>query len=455
MNEVKTITILGTGYVGITTAALFAASGIKTYLVDINQSRLDSVRQGKSFFYEKGLDPILKEVVDKKMLIPTSEYAESVPESDVVISAVGTPDNPDGSSNMSYVFAAAEEAAEHIKPDAVFVQKSTVPVGTGKKIIKLFNEKGVEAKYVSNPEFLRESTAVFDNLWFDRIVVGGEDEAALDKVMSVYKKVQVSRDKIAKISGLIPPEKDFAEKYIVTSLESAELIKVTANAMLALKISFANSIAMLADQTGADINEVMNGVGSDKRIGRAFLNAGRGYGGGCFPKDVSGLISSAEAHGVDMSIMTSAADVNESMPGYIANKAKQTLGKLDGKKLAVWGLSFKSGTSDARKSPGVKLANIMAKAGAEVKTYDPKANEEARADLRKSVLICENAEEAINGADAVFIATDWPEFTDYDLAKIKSQMSGNVLVDAINSFKIEEVENAGFRYVGVGRSGDK
>lgn len=451
MSKDVTFTFLGAGYVGLTTASLFAATGAKTYIVDPNEARLEAIKEGRSFFFEEGLDPLVKNGIDSGLLIPTSSYEESVPKSDIVISSVGTPDNPDGSSNLSYLFAAAEEAAEHMQPDTIYVQKSTVPVGTGKKIKQIFKDKGAKAHYVSNPEFLRESTAVFDHLWFDRIVVGGDDEEAIEKVISAYRRIHNSRDHIAALAGLTAPDKAYAERYIVTSLESAELIKVTSNAFLALKISFANSIAKLADQTGADINEVADGVGADQRIMRAFLNAGRGYGGGCFPKDVSGLISSAEEHGVEMSIMTAATDVNESMPGYIANKAKERLGTLVDKKLAVLGLSFKAGTSDARKSPGVKLANILSKNGGEVHTFDPKANSEAKEDLRKGVKVYENLEDAVKGCDAVFIATDWPQFLSYDLKKMKKLMKNVLFVDCYNAFSIEDVQSAGLEYLGVGR----
>ncbi len=453
MKNHPTITILGTGYVGLTTAALFAAAGLKTFVVDPNESRLQAVREGRSFFFEEGLDPLVAHGVKSKLLIPTSSYAESVPHSDIVISAVGTPDNPDGSSNLTYLFAAAEEATKYLKPTAVYVQKSTVPVGTGALIKKLFAEKGTRAAYVSNPEFLRESTALRDSLWFDRIVVGGSDEASLERVMDVYRVVHESRDQIAGIASLDAPDKLPSERYMSTSLESAELIKVTANAFLALKISFANSIAKFADQTGADVTEVMDGIGSDTRIGRAFLNAGRGYGGGCFPKDVSGLISSAAAHGAEQPIMIAAADVNKSMPGYIVNKAMKSLGELPGKKVAVLGLAFKSGTSDARRSPGVKLANIMSHDGAIVTAYDPEANSEAEEELRKGVVVCKSVAQAVKGADAVFLATDWSEFLAYDLKSLAKEMKGDLFVDCMNAFSATQIGDAGMRYMGVGRGG--
>lgn len=446
----KTITIIGAGYVGLSTAALFSNSDYTVYLIDINKDRLDTIKSGKSFFYEQGIDPLIELAVKNKKLIPSDNYEESIPKSDVVFSCVGTPDNPDGSSNLSFVHQAAEKASLLMKPDSIFVQKSTVPVGTGIEIETSlsFEKKGIS--YVSNPEFLREGTAISDSLWFDRIVVGGNNLDANNQVLKLYKDLEKHRADIAKISGLVEP-KHHTGSYISTSRDSSELIKVTANAFLALKISFANSIAKLADQTGADVVEVMDGIGSDKRIGRAFLNAGRGYGGGCFPKDVSGLISSAEKHGVDMPIMTASTEVNESMAGYIANKAKSALGELKDKKIAVLGLSFKAGTSDSRRSPGIKLANILSREGAHVIAYDPKANNEAKEDLNNIITISDSLGSALDNVDGVFIATDWPEFFNTSPSQYKKLMKGQLFVDAVNGFNIKEIESAGLQYIGVGR----
>lgn len=447
-----TITILGTGYVGLTTAAIFAAAGMKTFVVDPNDSRLEAVRHGKSFFYEEGLDPLIKHGVDSGLLIPTQSYKQSVPKSDIVISAVGTPDNPDGSSNLTYVFAAAEEAAKYLSATAIYAQKSTVPVGTGKKIKEIFQQSGVKTPYLSNPEFLRESTALFDSLWFDRIVIGGDGAQAIEQLMIAYRIVRQNRSSIAIIAGIQAPEQLPQELYIATSLESAELIKVTSNAFLALKITFANSIAKLSDQAGADINEIMDIMGADHRIGRAFLNAGRGYGGGCFPKDVSGLINSAAEYGVDLPIMHAAQEVNESMVGYVVNKTKNALeSSLEGKKIAVLGLAFKSGTSDVRRSPGVALANLLSRNGAQVTVFDPKANGDAKPDLRPDIQISKSTSEALKDTDAVIVATDWPEFLQLDLNELRKHIHGTVFVDATNSYDIQAVQLAGLQYIGVGR----
>lgn len=447
MND--TITVLGAGYVGLTTAAIFANSGYKVYLVEPQPERLQVIKSGRSFFYEQGLDPLIAKAVKEKTLIPTDSYDIAVPDSGLIFSCVGTPDNPDGSSNLTYVFSAAETAADLMKPGTVFIQKSTVPVGTGAKVSQSIKKRQKNFAYVSNPEFLREGTALRDSLYFDRVVVGGENHAANQKVIDIYVQVETGRAKLAKLAKVEPGHKNGA--FIELDLNGAELVKVTSNAFLALKISFANSIAKLADQADADVNKIMDAVGADERIGRAFLNAGRGYGGGCFPKDVSGLISSASDYGVDLPIMTAAAEVNDSMTGYIASKVQNNLGGLRDKKVAVLGLAFKAGTSDARRSPGVKLANILSKNGAKVSVYDPEANNEAKDDLRENVKICQSIERAAKDADTALIATDWPEFLAYDLSKLVGLMKGKLFVDCMNAFDETDVSSAGFTYKGVGR----
>lgn len=450
MREVNTITILGAGYVGLTTAALLAHCGYKVYLIEPNKERLNVIKQGRSFFYEDGLDPVIKLALDSSDLVPTDSYQKSVPHSEVVFSCVGTPDNPDGSSNLTYVFGAAEEAAKHAKPGTIYVQKSTVPVGTGKKVEELFKKLNKKIDYVSNPEFLREGTAVYDTLYFDRVVVGGNDKSAVDAIIDIYIQLEKFRDHIAHIAGV--PVGPRGDQYIGTSLNSAELIKVTANAFLALKISFANSIAVLADKAGADVVEVMDAVGADNRIGRAFLNAGRGYGGGCFPKDVSGLISSGLEHGVDLEIMQAAQAQNQSMPGYIVEKIQGAIGgQLSGKKVAVLGLAFKAGTSDVRKSPGIVLANLLAKADADVVTYDPQATEEAAGELHKNIKQAGSIKDAVNNADITVIATEWAEILEYSAVELAKHMKGIVLMDAVNQYNAVSATTAGLTYVGVGR----
>lgn len=450
MQEKTTITILGAGYVGLTTATLLAHAGYRVYALEPNEKRLEIIKQGRSFFYEEGLDVLIKAALENGQLIPTNSYEESIPESQVVFSCVGTPDNPDGSSNLSFVFNAAESSLKLLANKATYVQKSTVPVGTGERIEKMFAASGKNIAYVSNPEFLREGTALTDTLYFDRVVAGGNNKEAVEQILNLYRQLEAHRDTIAKLAAVAGNE--HKGKYIATTLNSAELIKVTANAFLALKISFANSIAKLADQVGADVVDVMDAVGADVRIGRAFLNTGRGYGGGCFPKDVSGLISSGLSHGVDLEIMTAAQAVNASMPGYIVEKAQTALGgSLTGKKVAVLGLAFKAGTSDVRRSPGVLIANKFSEADAVVTAYDPQAMEEASEDLRRDITLADSIEAALRDTDAVIVATEWLEFLQFAANSYKNGMQGTVFVDAINSFDMATITASGLTYVGVGR----
>lgn len=447
------IVVIGSGYVGTTAAAIFSVSGHHVTAIDIDQNKVDILNSGKSPFFEAGLDNLIATGIKNQTLAATTSYEESVRSADVIFSCVGTPDNPDGSSNLSYVYSAAEEAAKYMKPDAVFVQKSTVPVGTGRAVIKLLP---TTASYVSNPEFLRESTAIYDTIFFDRVVAGGDNTDANQIILDLHKTVEESSADIARIAEIENVDYDVLANhtgdYVSTRLESAELIKVTSNAFLALKISFANSIAQLADSTAADIEEVMDVVGSDKRIGKAFFKAGRGYGGGCFPKDVSGLISSAKSFDVSMPIMTAASDVNAHMPTYVINKIKKSYKEdLKDTRVAILGLAFKAGTSDARKSPAVKLANILSKEGAHVTAYDPEANEEAQPDLADSVTVVDSLHKVVENAEIVLIATDWEEFKDLP-GWTPNAPHMNLLVDSVNCLKEEAVKTLNVQYIGIGKT---
>lgn len=438
------IVIIGSGYVGTTAAAIFSVSGHNVTAIDIDIMKVHSLNNGVAPFYEKGLNELISEGTQKGALRATTTY-ESIKDADVVFSCVGTPDNPDGSSNLSYVFDTAKEAAKHLKEGAIFVQKSTVPVGTGRKVMELLPDY---TPYVSNPEFLRESTAVYDTVMFDRVVTGGDNEAANQTILDIHRSVEANSEDIARIAG-VQYKEGHTGVYTSTQLESAELIKVTANAFLALKISFANSIAKLSDVTGADIQEVMSSVGEDWRIGKAFFNAGRGYGGGCFPKDVAGLISSAENFGVDISIMKAAAEVNEGMSDYVIEKVSKAI-PVSGENITVLGLSFKSGTSDTRKSPSIKIANSLSESGANVRVFDPQANEEARPELNGSIHIAGSLEDALQGAKVVIVATDWSEFQDlHEWVDFAPEMT--VLVDAVNCLDKSAVRELDVEYISVGR----
>ncbi len=452
--EQPTVTVLGCGYVGVTTAVVLANCGYNVYAIEPMPERLDILKSGRSFFYEAGVDPLIASALHAGSLIFTDSYEDSVASSSIVFSCVGTPDNADGSSNLTYVFEAAKHAAKLMKPGTIFVQKSTVPVGTGSRAEQVFAKAGADIRYVSNPEFLSESSAIRDTLWFDRCVTGSNDPDAAQQVLDVYRTIERAAGQLAKLAQIEIPAQPPTPQYIATTLNSAELIKVSSNAFLALKITFANSIAKLADSANADVNDVMSAVGADRRIGRAFLNAGRGYGGGCFPKDVSGLIRSAEEYGVEMELMNAATAVNESMPHYVINRAKTVLGGspednvYKDKKITVLGLSFKAGTSDARRSPAIAIANTLAEQGAEVRAYDPEAMEEAKHFLHDRVALSESLDAALNEAELVFVATDWPQFKNLTAEQLGS---ANLIVDCMNCLDKTTLP-ASIKYIGIGRS---
>lgn len=456
MAEKPTIAIAGCGYVGLTTAAILAHCGYRVYALEPLAERLDVIKSGRSFFYEAGLDELIATGLKEGNLIPTDSYQAAIPDSQIVFCCMGTPDNPDGSSNLSYVFGAVEETAAHLQPDGIFVQKSTVPVGTGDRIKAVFANAGKAVRYVSNPEFLREGTAILDTLWTDRIVAGGDDRKAVEAILALYRDIEAAQHNLARIAHLTPPANAEATRYIALGQNAAELVKVSANAFLALKISFANSIAKLADQTNADITEVMAAVGADARIGAAFLNAGRGYGGGCFPKDVSGLIRSAEEYGVDMRIMDAASDLNASMPHYLIQKVERLAGTpqpLHGSRVAVLGLAFKAGTSDTRRSPAIAIANTVADMGAQVTAYDPKAMTEAKPELADNIVLADSVDEALDQAEWIFVATDWPDFLQLDFAQLKADNPHLVgIADGMNRLDPTAIKAAGLTYVGIGRS---
>lgn len=450
------ITVIGAGYVGLTQATIFANAGIRVYALDVDQKRINTIRQGRSFFYEKNLDPLVAHAVKTGTLTATTSYEEALAEADVIFSCVGTPDNPDGSSNLTYIFDVVDMLIKTIgdRP-TILVQKSTVPVGTGEKIMKLLAESAPKITYVSNPEFLREGSALSDSLWFDRIVIGAQNKTAGEAVQNLYKQVSKKRTSIAARAGITATTQDnTAGEYITTSVSSAELIKVTANAFLATKITFANNIAKLADAAGADIIEVMDAVGADPRIGKSFLHAGRGFGGGCFPKDVSGLISSANEYGVEIDILHAVTQENDSMPGYIVEKVIRQAGSLVCKHVTVLGLAYKAGTSDTRRSPSIAIANLLLqRGGAIVTVHDPVVVAHQLEDaLADDIAVAGSISDALEGADIVFVATDWPEFTSLAPTDYKAFMNGTIFVDCMNSFSPDKVKAAGLRYIGVGRS---
>lgn len=451
MSNRMTITIIGGGHIGLVMAAILACAEIKVYLIEIDKHRLKTIKDGQSPFSETGLNALIKYSLENNSLVPTDSYSFGISNSEIVFSCVGTPDNPDGSFDLSYVFEVAKQASKHMKRNTIFVQKSTVPVGTGNQIEKILVRKNKNIRYVSNPEFLREVHSIYDSLSPDRIVIGGNDKKSVNKIIDLYKHLENKRFLIAKRASIKIIRNEII--YIATSIDSAELIKVSSNAFLAVKISFANSIAKLSDQVDADINEIMDAVGADKRIGRSFLNAGRGFGGGCLPKDVSGLVASGIENGVDLDIIKASRTVNDSMPGYIVEKMRVSIGgTLKNKKIAILGLSFKAGINDIRKSPGIIIANLFIKAGAIVSVYDPQVNINSTDDLDNDISWESSIENAIKDKEALVIATDWEEFLDYEPIEYSRHLNGKkIFFDAMNCFHKPKITSAGLKYVGVGR----
>ncbi len=460
----KTISIVGTGYVGLTTAAILSNAGYKTYAIDIDKKKIDIIKTGRSYFYEAGLDEFVKKGVKSGNLIPTTDYKKAISETDIVFISVGTPSNIDGSVNLDYVFESVKSILEFAKKDLIIVQKSTVPVETGKRIerlVKKYNKNKVKIDLISSPEFLREGSTVFDTLFFDRLVVGGKDADAIEAIVEIYRRVDDLSRKIdysgfSQYASLNISEKylenllPFEKRVVRTNLESAELIKVTANSFLALKISFANAVSRLCGKTGAETSKVMEGIGLDPRIGRDFLYPGLGYGGGCFPKDVAGMINTANAYGVSMNILDDVVKINETQVYFGISKIKKLLGDdLEGKQAAFLGLSFKPGTSDIRKSPALRFLDKILSEGMTVSAFDPQAMAEAKKEFNHCNLkYAKKMEDVFDEAEIVILATEWKEFIDFDYSKAASTMKSLNFFDGRGVVDLEKMEKLGFKVLG-------
>lgn len=466
-----TISIVGTGYVGLTSGALLASAGHKVYCIDVDKKKLDIIKSGKAPFFEPGLDLFVEEGIKSKKLIPTLSYEEAIPESDIAIICVGTPSDEAGNVNLDYIFQAAESIAKHMSDNLIIVQKSTVPVGTGRKIETILAKTGRKSSVVSCPEFLSESSAVFDTLNMDRFVVGGDDEASKLKVIELFKSLDDLSTKIdmkslstfsntyRKKVELFSNKQPFNERVLSIGLESAEMVKVTANAYLSMKITFANAISNICDKNGADINEVMDGIGRDPRIGRDFLYAGIGWGGGCFPKDCKGLLGYSRSVGFDFDLLEQVLKSNEDHIKYSATRIKDLLGKnAKSKKIGVLGLSFKPGTSDTRQSPSISLVTELLELGfINIVVNDPEAINEAKKEFvyqnisTDNVVFTENIEDVFLDSDLVILATEWPEYKKLDFKKLGQTMHVKTIFDGRNVLDKKTLNKIGFNYHGVGR----
>lgn len=446
--------IIGTGYVGLTLSSLLARTGHRTYCIDVIPEKIDIIKTGKSYFYELGLDNLVKYGIDSGNLIPTLDYEEGLKDADVVFLCVGTPSGPDGGLDLTYIFDAVKKAAKYVKDGVIFVQRSTVPVGTGREAIRLMKEVNPDLKftYLSCPEYLREGAAVLDSIIQDRVVIGGDDKKAAGKIFDLFEKIEKEAEEICSETPEISQyanaymknnnhkDTNFSDKCMVMCLESAELVKVCSNTFLAMKISFANNIARICDSVDANVNEVMDGVGMDRRINRSFLYAGLGFGGGCFPKDVKGLKKSLEEHNIDSEFVKMVWKVNEEQVEYVVEQMKK-MDIKNGAKVGMLGLAFKPGTSDVRVSPACRLGKALAQAGFNITATDPQAIEDARKEFPEedNLKYVDTVEEVFDGAQIVVLATDWPEFKELDFENLSRLMSSKNFYDARNCLDKEKM----------------
>ncbi len=437
------VTIIGTGYVGLVTGACLADLGNDVLCLDVDEQKIASLRDGKVLIHEPGLTEMVQRNATAARLRFTTDPRKSALHGKVQFIAVGTPPEEDGSADLRYVLGAARQIGRHMDGWRVVVDKSTVPVGTAGKVRdaigRELRERGVEYRFsvVSNPEFLKEGAAIDDFMRPDRIVVGSDDAESIEVMRQLYA----------------PFERNHA-KLMVMDVASAELTKYAANAMLATRISFMNEMALLAEKLGADIDAVRRGIGSDPRIGSHFLYAGCGYGGSCFPKDVKALARAAAEVGTPLSVLDAVDAANERQKQVLPEKVEARFGAdLSGHVFALWGLAFKPGTDDMREAPSRHIAAELLERGARLRAYDPAATSEARRVFagQPRIELCESALDAVRGADALVIVTEWKEFRSTDLERVKSLMRQAVVFDGRNIWNPRQAREAGFEYAGIGR----
>ena len=436
------IVIIGTGYVGSVSGACLADFGNNVICVDNVSEKIESLKKGVIPIYEPGLDAVVERNIRFGRLSFTTDLAAALKESHVVFIAVGTPPADDGSADLVHVETAARQIGAIIDKYTVIVDKSTVPIGTGRKVSGWIKEEldkrgqQIEFDVVSNPEFLREGSAVYDFTHPDRVVIGSESERARKIMKDVYRSLYLNET-----------------PYIETNLESAEMIKYASNAFLATKITFINEIANLCEKTGANVRDVARAMGKDGRIGSKFLHPGPGYGGSCFPKDTRALAKIGREHDEVLSIVETTIEVNERQKIRAAKKIESVMGTLEGKTLALLGLAFKLNTDDMRESAAIVIGNYLAERGAKLRVYDPAAMKEAHwrlADIKDSVYFASDEYDAVQGAHALIIVTEWNQFRNLDLSRIKNALISPCFFDLRNIYKPEEVEAAGLRYFGIG-----
>ncbi len=431
------IGVIGTGYVGLVTGAGLSDFGNEVVCADIDSRKIEALNRGEIPIYEPGLDAIVSRNVSEGRLSFTTDLEATIKGSRAIFIAVGTPPAADGSADMTFVSDVARSIAKHINGPKLIITKSTVPIGTGRKIAEILSESKSEfkASVVSNPEFLREGSAIEDFMKPDRVVIGASDEEAVALMKEIY----------APLHSLEIP-------FVVTNVESSELIKYASNGFLATKISFINEVALLCERVGADVQDVARGMGLDHRIGSKFLQAGPGYGGSCFPKDSSALADIARKAGVRFEIMESVMEVNERIKRRMVDKVAEAVGELKGATIGVLGLAFKPETDDMRDSPSIPLIHGLQERGAAVRAYDPEAMNRA-GEFFENLVFCKDAYETAEHCDALVICTEWNEFRALNFDRIRKQLNRPILVDLRNLYDPKRMAEAGFSYSCVGRAG--
>ena len=432
------IVMIGTGYVGLVSGSCFSEFGFTVTCVDKDAAKIEALNAGQIPIYEPGLDDVVARNRQAGRLSFTTSLAEAVREADAVFIAVGTPTRRgDGHADLSYVYEAARQVATHLTGYTVIVTKSTVPVGTGRQIQNIVSETNPEADFdvASNPEFLREGSAISDFMRPDRVVVGAETTRAVEVMRGLYRPLYLIETPV-----------------LVTTLETAELIKYAANAFLAVKISYINQIADLCEEVGANVHDVAKGMGLDKRIGAKFLHPGPGYGGSCFPKDTLALVKTAEIYGRDISLVSEVVSYNDERKRKMADRVISSCGgSVEAKNIALLGLAFKPETDDMRESPAIEIARILAEKGAVLTAYDPAAMEEAKPLLPDNVTYCQNVDMCLKDADCAVIITEWNEFRALTTSRFEEQMAGRIIVDLRNVYDPVHFIDAGFSYSSIGR----
>lgn len=430
------IAIVGTGYVGLVTGTCFSEMGVNVYCVDTDETKINKLKQGIIPIYEPGLEELVKKNFNAGRLHFTTDLASCMDDVEVIFSAVGTPPDEDGSADLRYVLEVARTIGRNMNKYALVVTKSTVPVGTANKVKTAIQEEldkrkvNIPFDVASNPEFLKEGSAVKDFMGPDRVVVGVESERAKVLMEKLYKPFTLNH-----------------YRMIFTDIPSAEMIKYAANAMLATRISFMNDIANLCQLVGADVNMVRRGIGSDSRIGNKFLYPGCGYGGSCFPKDVKALINTAGQYGYDMEVLKAVESVNEKQKAILFDKLINILGyDLKDKNIAIWGLAFKPETDDMREAPSLVIIDLLLKAGANVRVYDPIAMEESKRRIGDTVAYANDMYDAVLNADALLLLTEWKEFRLPSWQVIKKAMNKHIIIDGRNIYDKKEMADNGFTY---------